>query len=53
MLPMSKEENPPTAEDLYAENQDLRKEVDYLRRQREILKKADSILAEDPQLGLR
>ena len=32
---------------------DLEKEVAYLRRQREILKKAASILAEDPQLGMR
>ena len=53
MLPMSKEGSPPKLEDLYAENQKLRREIEYLRRQREILKKAASILAEDPQLGLR
>ena len=31
----------------------LNQEVTYLRRQREILKKAASILAEDPQLGMQ
>jgi transposase len=31
----------------------LHKEVEYLRRQRDILKKAMSILSEDPQLGMR
>jgi len=31
----------------------LQLEVDYLRRQREILKKAMSILSEDPQSGMR
>ena len=31
----------------------LHREVDYLRRQREILKKAMSILSEDPQSGMR
>jgi len=31
----------------------LQREVDYLRRQREILKKAVSILSEDPQSGMR
>lgn len=30
----------------------LHKEVEYLRRQRDILKKAMSILSEDPQLGM-
>ena len=53
MLPMSKKESTSKAEELYAENQKLRKEIDHLRRQREILKKAASILAEDPQLGLQ
>lgn len=31
----------------------LQREVEYLRRQREILKKAMSILSEDPQSGMR
>ena len=31
----------------------LQKELDYVRRQRDILKKAMSILSEDPQLGMR
>lgn len=31
----------------------LRRECEYLRRQRDILKKAVSILGEDPQLGMR
>lgn len=36
-----------------AEIRRLQREVDYLRRQREILKKAVSILSEDPQSGMR
>lgn len=39
--------------DAAAEIRRLQKEVDYLRRQREILKKAMSILGEDPQGGMR
>lgn len=35
------------------ELQRLRRENEYLRRQRDILKKAMSILGEDPQLGMR
>jgi transposase len=31
----------------------LQREVDYLRRQRDILKKAMSILSEEPQSGMR
>jgi hypothetical protein len=31
----------------------LAKENEHLRRQRDILKKTASILAEDPQLGMR
>tara|TARA_B110000495_G_C22740414_1_gene434122 strand:+ start:203 stop:355 length:153 start_codon:yes stop_codon:yes gene_type:complete len=42
-----------SAKELWDENQKLKRENTYLRRQREILKKAASILAEDPQLGLR
>jgi len=36
-----------------AEIKKLERENEYLRRQREILKKAASILGEDPQLGMR
>lgn len=36
-----------------AEIRRLQRENEYLRRQRDILKKAASILAEDPQLGMR
>ena len=39
--------------DAAAEIRRLQREVDYLRRQREILKKAMSILSEDPQSGMR
>ena len=51
--PKSKEVESLSATELYEQNQQLKKEVAYLRRQREILKKAASILAEDPQLGMR
>ena len=36
-----------------AEIKTLERENEYLRRQREILKKAACILGEDPQLGMR
>ena len=39
--------------DLAAELRRLHKENEYLKRQREILKKALSILSEDPQSGMR
>ena len=42
-----------SAKGLWDENQKLKRENAHLRRQREILKKAASILAEDPQLGMR
>lgn len=42
-----------TPEELMAEIKKLQKENEYLRRQREILKKAASILSEDPQLSMR
>ena len=38
--------------ELWDENRRLRQEVHYLKRQREILKKAASILAEDPRPGM-
>lgn len=39
--------------DPLAEIRRLQRENEYLRRQREILKKAVSILSEDPQSGMR
>lgn len=39
--------------DPVAEIRRLQREVEYLRRQREILKKAMSILSEDPTSGMR
>lgn len=39
--------------DPLAEIRRLQREIEYLRRQREILKKAVSILSEDPQSGMR
>ena len=39
--------------DAAAEIRRLHRENEYLRRQREILKKAVSILSEDPQSGMR
>lgn len=42
-----------SAEQLRDENSRLRKELSYMTRQRDILKKAASILADDPGLGLR
>ena len=41
-----------SAKELWDDNQRLRRENAHLKRQREILKKAASILAEDPQLGM-
>ena len=40
-------------EEMAREIRRLNRENAYLRRQRDILKKAASILAEDPQLGMR
>ena len=42
-----------SAEQLWEDNVRLRREVGYLKRQRDILKKAASILAQDPQLGMQ
>jgi transposase len=42
-----------SAKELWDDNQRLLRENLHLKRQREILKKAASILAEDPQLGMR
>ena len=41
------------AGDLVEENRRLRREVEHLRRQRDILKKAAAILGEDPHAGMR
>ena len=41
------------AEDLVEENRRLRREVEHLRRQRDILKKAAAILGENPHAGMR
>ncbi len=43
---------PITEADLAARIRQLQQENEYLRRQREILKKAMSILGQDPQTGL-
>jgi transposase len=40
-------------EELFSEIRRLQKENEYLRRQREILKKAMSILGEEPNPGMR
>ena len=42
-----------TAEELLAEIKQLKKDNEYLKRQRDILKKAASILSENPELGMR
>jgi len=44
---------PASARELWEENRRLQKEVHHLRRQRDILKKAASILSEDPGTGTR
>lgn len=53
MAPQQVEGRPMSAEDLEQENRALRKQLHYLERQREILKKALSILGEDPNPGMR
>jgi transposase len=42
-----------TPEQMFAEIRRLQKENEYLKRQREILKKAMSILGEEPNPGMR
>lgn len=42
-----------SAVELETENRQLRKELEYVKRQREILKKAMSILGEEPTGGMR
>ncbi len=41
-----------TLQDLERQNQTLRREVDQLRQQRDILKKAVGILSEEPRRGM-
>jgi transposase len=53
MAPVEVEGRPMSAEELERENRTLRKQVQYLERQREILKKAISILGEEPNPGMR
>jgi hypothetical protein len=40
-------------QEMFDKIQQLQKENEYLKRQREILKKAMSILGEEPNLGMR
>lgn len=47
------EGKPMSAEEMAKEIRRQHKEIEYLKRQREILKKAMSILGEDPTLGMR
>jgi transposase len=42
-----------SAEELLAENRRLQKELEIVQRQRDILKKAMSILGEEPSSGMR
>ena len=49
----SKDRSEAPVADAAAEIRRLQREVEYLRRQREILKKAMSILSEDPLSGMR
>ena len=42
-----------SATDLESDNRQLRKELEYVKRQRDILKKAMSILGEEPMGGMR
>ena len=53
MAPVEVDGRSLSAEELEQENRALRKQVQYLERQREILKKAISILGEEPNPGMR
>ena len=53
MAPVEVDGRTLNAEELEQENRALRKQVQYLERQREILKKAISILGEEPNPGMR
>jgi len=51
--PQAKGRSAAPVADAVAEIRRLQRENEYLRRQRDILKKAMSILSEDPQSGMR
>jgi transposase-like protein len=53
MGPLEVEGHSMSAEEMEQELRALRKQVHYLERQREILKKAISILGEEPNPGMR
>jgi transposase len=53
MAPQQVEGRSISAEELERENRALRKQVQYLEQQRAILKKAISILGEEPNPGMR
>jgi transposase len=53
VAPLEGEGRTMSAEGMERENRALRKQVQYLERQREILKKAISILGEEPNPGMR
>jgi transposase len=53
MAPVEVDGRPMSAEELERENRALRKQVQYLEQQRSILKKAISILGEEPNPGMR
>jgi transposase len=53
LAPAKLEGGPQEPEELVATIKQQQKEIEYLRRQREILKKAMSILGEEPNPGMR
>jgi transposase len=53
MAPVEVNGRPMSAEELERENRALRKQVQYLEQQRAILKKAISLLGEEPNPGMR
>lgn len=53
LAPAKQEGRQQEPEELLATIQQQQKEIEYLRRQREILKKAMSILGEEPNPGMR
>jgi cell division protein FtsB len=53
MEPAQLGSRPMSPEQMVAEIKRQQKEIEYLKRQREILKKAMSILGEEPNPGMR
>jgi hypothetical protein len=53
LAPAKLDGSPQEPEELVATIKQQQKEIEYLRRQREILKKAMSILGEEPNPGMR